>query len=249
MAQVDDSWFPTPLYNQSQKQWTMYGFYLPSFMNPTQELSNPDSQYPRPFNFSIIQFGKTQIGNNNNTTTSTTVTQNGPLSSPTNQSNDMVHAFPIWAIIVLAITSATLFLLLMMTLLWFLYRRSPKDETKDTMNNNKLLAENEIATPSSTSPSPLPLSNEPPVAATLPNPRHSDASWQRRSSLLSSSNAAILGETVQKMIESPDWDDQEERRRRLGDQLLRKELEADQETMVKDTMATHKLQIKNSQKD
>ncbi|ORZ16332.1 hypothetical protein BCR42DRAFT_327626, partial [Absidia repens] len=55
MAQVDDSWFPSPLYNQSQKQWTMYGFYLPSFMNPIQELSNPDSQYPRPFNFSIVR--------------------------------------------------------------------------------------------------------------------------------------------------------------------------------------------------
>ncbi|KAI8342325.1 hypothetical protein BC941DRAFT_331189, partial [Chlamydoabsidia padenii] len=55
-VQVDNSWFPSsPLYNQTQKRWIMYGYYLPSLMNPVVELSNPESQYPRPFNFSIMR--------------------------------------------------------------------------------------------------------------------------------------------------------------------------------------------------
>ncbi|KAI8086089.1 uncharacterized protein BX664DRAFT_239848, partial [Halteromyces radiatus] len=54
-TQVDDSWFPVPLYSQSQKKWIMYGYYLPSSTDPKEELSNPASRYPRPFNFTVLR--------------------------------------------------------------------------------------------------------------------------------------------------------------------------------------------------
>ena len=56
-VQVDDSWFPDLLESGSKqnKTWSMYGLYLPAGMDPSEELSNPESQYPRPFNFSVVR--------------------------------------------------------------------------------------------------------------------------------------------------------------------------------------------------
>ncbi|KAI7897790.1 uncharacterized protein BX663DRAFT_527202 [Cokeromyces recurvatus] len=53
---VDDSWFLSPLEPGSlDLNLTLYGFYLPSTENVTEELSNPISMYPRPFNFTITR--------------------------------------------------------------------------------------------------------------------------------------------------------------------------------------------------
>ena len=56
-VQVDDSWFPDFLESGSKqnKTWSLYGLYLPAGMDPSEELSNPESQYPRPFNFSVVR--------------------------------------------------------------------------------------------------------------------------------------------------------------------------------------------------
>ncbi|KAI8364731.1 uncharacterized protein BYT42DRAFT_590179 [Radiomyces spectabilis] len=55
-VQVDDSWFPTQLQpGDNNKTWTLYGYYLPSGMDPYHELPDTTSFYPRPFNFSAIQ--------------------------------------------------------------------------------------------------------------------------------------------------------------------------------------------------
>ncbi|CDH49168.1 hypothetical protein RO3G_17054 [Lichtheimia corymbifera JMRC:FSU:9682] len=47
-VQVDNSWFPP-----NTTRTSVYGYYLPAGMNPLKELSNPESQYPHPFNFTI----------------------------------------------------------------------------------------------------------------------------------------------------------------------------------------------------
>lgn len=52
-VQVDGTWFPTR--STTNKTWTLYGYYLPSGLDPTAELTNPASQYPRPFNFSVVR--------------------------------------------------------------------------------------------------------------------------------------------------------------------------------------------------
>lgn len=53
-VQVDSSWFPSPP-EALNKTWTYYGYYLPVGMDPVAELVNPDSLYPRPFNFSVVR--------------------------------------------------------------------------------------------------------------------------------------------------------------------------------------------------
>ncbi|EIE92247.1 hypothetical protein RO3G_17054 [Rhizopus delemar RA 99-880] len=50
---VDDSWFLDS--STTRQNLTMYGFYLPSTANVTVELSDPNSQYPRPFNFTVTR--------------------------------------------------------------------------------------------------------------------------------------------------------------------------------------------------
>jgi hypothetical protein len=222
-VQVDDSWFPSSppsFYTTTQKQWVVYGYYLPALMNPTDELSDPESQYPRPFNFSIMRkfrgrrgrvkvdpllltfspIGLKEIGH---------PSLNEPSSGGRNETtmihhiDESMHGFPLWAIIVLTITSATLLLLLLMSILWWMYKRPKKDIMEEK-----------------TTPPPL-TTTPPPVAS----------SWQRRSSILSAAHTAHLGETLQQMIEAPEAP--EERRRRQGDQLLQRELEADHETMIR----------------
>ncbi|KAI9472150.1 MAG: hypothetical protein EXX96DRAFT_583054 [Benjaminiella poitrasii] len=59
---VDDSWFLTPLQPSSPDvDWTLMAFYLPSTANVTEELTNPYSMYPRPFNFTITRKNNTHI--------------------------------------------------------------------------------------------------------------------------------------------------------------------------------------------
>lgn len=53
-VQVDDSWFPAGP-EPTDKSWTYYGLYLPAGIDPAAELVNPDSQYPRPFNFTVVR--------------------------------------------------------------------------------------------------------------------------------------------------------------------------------------------------
>lgn len=50
---VDDSWFlsATPI----EKNITLFGYYLPSTLDPAQELTNINSMYPRPFNFTVTR--------------------------------------------------------------------------------------------------------------------------------------------------------------------------------------------------
>ncbi|KAI8149882.1 hypothetical protein BJV82DRAFT_499831, partial [Fennellomyces sp. T-0311] len=55
-VQVDDTWFPNLLDPSSpNRTWSMYGLYLPAGKDPASELTNPESQYPRPFNFSVVR--------------------------------------------------------------------------------------------------------------------------------------------------------------------------------------------------
>ncbi|KAI8371504.1 uncharacterized protein BYT42DRAFT_501686, partial [Radiomyces spectabilis] len=55
-VKIDSTWFPTDLSPDTvNRTWTLYGFYLPTELDPTTELVNPYSQYPRPFNFSVVR--------------------------------------------------------------------------------------------------------------------------------------------------------------------------------------------------
>ncbi|KAI9312872.1 hypothetical protein BX666DRAFT_1865515, partial [Dichotomocladium elegans] len=48
-VQVDNSWFPSG----NITTVVLYGYYLPQGVDPAAELANPESQFPRPFNFSV----------------------------------------------------------------------------------------------------------------------------------------------------------------------------------------------------
>jgi hypothetical protein len=53
---IDDTWFLNKLEpGSSDQNLTIFGFYVPSILNSTQELSSPDSMLPRPFNFTITR--------------------------------------------------------------------------------------------------------------------------------------------------------------------------------------------------
>ncbi|KAI7863504.1 hypothetical protein BDF14DRAFT_1733922 [Spinellus fusiger] len=53
---VDDTWFPMTLPAGSGNQTlTLFGFFLPSNLNATYELTSTTSSYPRPFNFTVLR--------------------------------------------------------------------------------------------------------------------------------------------------------------------------------------------------
>ncbi|KAI8983997.1 hypothetical protein BDF20DRAFT_911172 [Mycotypha africana] len=100
---VDDSWFLSPLQNgESSKNWTMMGFYLPSKANPAVELASPTSMYPRPFNFTVTQLSNSSKDNtnplstNSNSNNDGSRSQNGPSSTPST-------SLPAWAIAAIVI--------------------------------------------------------------------------------------------------------------------------------------------------
>lgn len=50
---VDDSWFLSK--SEKDQNLTIYGYFLPSTLNNTEELTNIYSMYPRPFNFTVTR--------------------------------------------------------------------------------------------------------------------------------------------------------------------------------------------------
>ncbi|KAG2219219.1 hypothetical protein INT45_004579, partial [Circinella minor] len=90
-VQVDDSWFPNILESESKqnKTWSLYGLYLPAGIDPSKELSNPESQYPRPFNFSVVQ---------------PAYLSNHPVSHP----GEIDNGLPGWAVAVITLGALTI---------------------------------------------------------------------------------------------------------------------------------------------
>ncbi|KAI7847869.1 hypothetical protein BDC45DRAFT_524907 [Circinella umbellata] len=89
-VQVDDSWFPNLLESESKqnKTWSIYGLYLPAGMDPSKELSNPESQYPRPFNFSVVQLAY-------------------PFNHPVSHPGEIDNGLPGWAMAVITLGALT----------------------------------------------------------------------------------------------------------------------------------------------
>ncbi|KAF1800240.1 hypothetical protein FB192DRAFT_1285645, partial [Mucor lusitanicus] len=99
---VDDSWFLAPLNpGDSPKNWTMLGFYLPSTLNSAQELASPTSMFPRPFNFTITRYSTTNITNTTNSTN--TNNSNDKNNGNSSNSSSSSSALPGWAIAVIVI--------------------------------------------------------------------------------------------------------------------------------------------------
>ncbi|KAG1176445.1 hypothetical protein G6F70_005071 [Rhizopus microsporus] len=102
---VDDSWFLKP--SSTNQNITMYGFYLPSTANVTVELSDPNSQFPRPFNFTVTQIASPNLSNNNkpknSTSPSTGSNSNSNGSNLNGSATSSSNPLPGWAIAVIVI--------------------------------------------------------------------------------------------------------------------------------------------------
>ncbi|KAF7725331.1 hypothetical protein EC973_009670 [Apophysomyces ossiformis] len=274
---VDDSWFPNPLPRGSGNlTWTMYGFYLPAGLDPTYELTNPSSLYPRPFNFSVVQFAYPNDSNPASPPSSGVTNSQGVASSGNSDG-----ALPGWSIAVIVI-AVLAFIMASAAIIWaiLLSRRRKR--------NNKLSPAGSTMTPSGIHPDmsapmnekqqPLPPpkpshdvtsihSTTPIVTVPAParslaspynstselaststdqvspsiSPQHPNSSGyptspQRspKSSMLSSTDATALGDTFRHILYRPDWPgasgnegDEELRRKRLGEQLLQRQLAED----------------------
>ncbi|CAO3626608.1 unnamed protein product [Cunninghamella echinulata] len=125
-VQVNDSWFPDTLYFEKEKNWTFYGFYLPSNINLDQEFLNPNSAYPSPFNFSVTQYSEMPLNNSNNNN----------YNNNTEDKNINSQKIPIWIIIIIVITSITIILSLIIFALWMTYKNTFKKKNNNNNNNN-----------------------------------------------------------------------------------------------------------------
>ncbi|KAG0175103.1 hypothetical protein DFQ28_005013 [Apophysomyces sp. BC1034] len=250
----------------------MFGFYLPADLNPTTELVSTTSLYPRPFNFSVVQFAYPKNASAATPPTSG-VTNQESASAATAQSGN--SGLPAWSIAVITIAAVAL-VLAAAAIAWavLMSRRRKRNNklspagstmTPSGINHdmNPNMAEKQkpirdVASIHSTTPiitvggptrslaSPYNSTTEltssgmdpvsPSIAAYHPNSSGYTISPPRspKTSMLSSSDAVMLSDTFRNILYRPDWpgspgnDGEDElRRKRLGEQLLQRQLAED----------------------
>lgn len=284
---VDDTWFPSPNYGNN-KTWYMYLYYLPTGMNASAELQNTNSLYPRPYNFTVIQFPSTQPpGNGTNNPNDTNSTDS---NTPSSHSSDQHSGLPGWGIALIVIAAvafiAALGILAWAFLVYLPRKRQHKQRRQqigDTSNiksghaalggsgggggdgkggGSYPLVPNEKAE-SIYSDSPIVVAGlrssvSVGGATTAPSSishrpdSPSYPSIHHLTSLHSNNDTMTMAESLRQMIHRPDWtttdeDMDEEKRRRLGEELLQRQLAEDgATTMVKQTQPS-KLKSMTSQ--
>ncbi|KAG1369503.1 hypothetical protein G6F61_012276 [Rhizopus arrhizus] len=240
---VDNSWFLDS--STTDQNLTMYGFYLPSTANVTVELSDPNSQYPRPFNFTVTQSAS---GNSNKTTTTnnSTSTTHSTDHDPSNHLDSQAlnqDRLPGWAIAVIVIAVIAL-ICGAAALAWItvISRRNKK--------NNKLIP---IIAGSNDDNQSTPTAQQPPTS-----PNHEKALLETTS--MNSSQAPILAYRSTESIKgsnrldsfsksmSLDEEEEEMRRRRLGEALLQRQLEEDGTSVKHAGRFTHVKSLADIQK-
>ncbi|KAI8368965.1 hypothetical protein BD560DRAFT_398220 [Blakeslea trispora] len=239
---VDDSWFLSSLPPGSPSQnLTMYGFYLPSSANPMEELASTSSQFPRPFNFTVVQ--KAPLGNTTiDQSTNTTVTpNNGSNDSVANNSTNS-SVLPNWAIAVIVIAvvalvcGATALVWTMLLsrknkrnnkLLPIVAKSNHGDSEKKQMEDlQSMHSQVKMTAFRSTESVPMSASTENgSTVGTLASRNQPLSLAAHDSTKLSSTDALLL--SLGRNNEWSSEEDEELRRRRLGEALLQRQLEED----------------------
>ncbi|KAG0171327.1 hypothetical protein DFQ28_003861 [Apophysomyces sp. BC1034] len=242
---VDNSWFPNQLdHGSGNKTWTLYGFYLPTGLDPTVQLVSPDSQFPRPFNFSVVQSAYAADGSGGDGR----VGEEG-VGSGNHQGSDPAAShgalLPGWAIAVVVIGSVALVATAATLIILAVLRTRRRKRTNKLMPSasNQDMARVDRNHDNLSKPAPLydggsiysttPMMaaegnarfTDPPRLSALENSsRPSIAAYASTSKL---SDGAMLTDTFRAAIQRPEWpthENDEQRRRRLGEELLQQQL-------------------------
>ncbi|CAO3593316.1 unnamed protein product [Absidia cylindrospora] len=271
---VDDTWFPSVTYNNN-KTWHLYLYYLPTGMNASAELQNTNSLYPRPYNFSVIQLPSPQPPGSNTTNPNDTNPTNS--NTPSSYSSDQHSGLPGWGIALIVIAAVAVIAALGISAwAFFVYlprkrqqkRHMPGDikmrggggpgGSYPTTPNEKETAESIYSdSPIVVAAAGLRSSVSVGGATTAPSSishRPDSPSYPSIHHLTSlhSNDTMTMAESLRQMIHRPDWtttdeDMDEEKRRRLGEELLQRQLAEDgATTMVKQTQPS-KLKSMTSQ--
>lgn len=242
---VDDSWFLDS--STTRQNLTMYGFYLPSTANVTVELSDPNSQYPRPFNFTVTQNASKSSNSTTTATNSTNTTNSTENDHPDHLDSQAFNQdrLPGWAIAVIVIAVIAL-ICGAAALAWItvISRRNKK--------NNKLIP---IIAGSNDDNN----QNTQPIAQQPPTSPHQEKALLETTSM-NSSQAPILAYRSTESIKGSnrldsfsqsmalDEEEEEMRRRRLGEALLQRQLEEDGTSVKHAGRFTHVKSLADIQK-
>ncbi|KAI8076445.1 uncharacterized protein B0P05DRAFT_545888 [Gilbertella persicaria] len=250
---VDDSWFLASLPAGTPDQnLTIYGFYLPSTADPAVELASTSSQYPRPFNFTVTQIASLAATNNTSSSTpSNTNSSNGSRTNNDNNSNNHMASnsnssiLPGWAIAVIVIAVIAL-LCGAAALFWtmLLSRKNKRNnklipilgasnnnnnntdsEKRQLDDNQSMHSQAKMTAFRSTESVPMTTTAENASSVGTLASRNQPLSLVHDSNKLSSSDALLLS-----LGRNNDWtseEDEELKRRRLGEALLQRQLEED----------------------
>ncbi|KAF7731578.1 hypothetical protein EC973_009342 [Apophysomyces ossiformis] len=240
---VDDSWFPTQLEPGSgNKTWTLYGYYLPAGLDPTAELVSPESQYPRPFNFSAVQFAYATDGSSASGGRGAARTDDQQGSD---QSTSHGALLPAWAIAVIVIGAVALLATAATLIILAVLRTRRRKRTNKLMPSATVRDMDRVDRNYDMINKPAPPYDGGSIYSTTPmisadgNARFTDP--QRLSALENSSRPSIAGyastsklsdgtmltDTFRAAIHRSDWsshETDEQRRRRLGEELLQQQL-------------------------
>ncbi|KAI8081350.1 uncharacterized protein BX664DRAFT_285305 [Halteromyces radiatus] len=256
---VDDTWFPTPDTDGKNKTWSLYLYYLPSTVNASSELQNTLSQYPRPYNFSVIQFPSTSLSTTSSNNTNSPLS---PSSSSLSSSSNQQHGLPNWGIALIVIASvavaAALGVLAWAFLIYFPRRRQRRRSTNRLNGGTKGPASygQHHPSPSSSNEKAESIYSDTPImhtglrssvsvgATTAPSSVSHPAdspSYPSIHHITSLNPNDALNDSYRQMIHRPDWttideDIDQEKRRQLGEELLQRQLAEDgSTTMIKQT--------------
>lgn len=196
---IDDSWFIRS--STTAQNLTMYAYILPSTANSTKELTDPKSLYPLPSNFTITQSATpVVITTTSPSPTNTDTNTQTSTQTTTEQSQDTnASSIPGWAIAIIVIGAVALLCGLALIWLWFLRRKQ--------------------------SPAPSP----PPKMRAMPD----TTSMNSQTPMYRPTDSAVVSSSLPRpvntleSIPSEEEDDEETHRRRLGEALLKKQLEED----------------------
>ncbi|KAI8363805.1 hypothetical protein EDC96DRAFT_511796 [Choanephora cucurbitarum] len=245
---VDDSWFLSSLPAGSPSQnLTMYGFYLPSSANPMEELASTSSQFPRPFNFTVVQYASmnqtnstTTVPNNNNNNNNNSNDNKSSAESNNSSANNSTNSsgLPNWAIAVIVIAIVAL-VCGATALAWtmLLSRKSKrKNKLLPIINNSEkkqtdtqsMHSQVKMTAFRSTESVPMSATTENgSTVGTLASRNHQPLSLAAHDPAKLSSTDALLLSLGRNNTEWSSEEDEELRRRRLGEALLQRQLEED----------------------
>ncbi|KAI8143718.1 hypothetical protein BJV82DRAFT_668164 [Fennellomyces sp. T-0311] len=231
---VNNSWFPSPAQEGTNQTWTLYAWFLPSGKNATHELVDTYSMFPRPFNWTVVQFYDPNYTNENNG-------NGGDRSGSNSSSNDGGGGLPGWAIAVITIACVAFVAAIgALIAVWYMRRRQKQNQRQPmTMTEAAAIAAARHRDPSApTVPGTMKsdgasiYSNTPIVAAAGTTSRDSattDGSTSTRprgSPPADTFRNLMFSEWKSRMPDSSSGTDEDElRRRRLGEALLQRELE------------------------